>query len=132
MFGDTARKISILVILYPILVASTADAAEFPMLEKERGVMTMAPLLERTTPAVVNISVRTKLPANENPLLRDPFFRRFFDIPERMPERDVLSAGSAAAAAQIARTSRNMTSASGVSHDPTSATSITVAGTTDA
>ncbi len=71
-----------------------AVSAEIPILDRERGVMTMAPLLERTTPAVVNISVTTHMPADDNPLLRDPFFRRFFDLPEGRPERKAMSAGS--------------------------------------
>lgn len=69
-------------------------AAEVPILDTKRGVMTMAPLLEKTTPAVVNISVTTRMPADDNPLLRDPFFRRFFDVPEGLPERKAMSAGS--------------------------------------
>jgi Do/DeqQ family serine protease len=68
--------------------------AEVPVRDPERGVMTMAPLLERTTPAVVNIAVETRRPGATNPLLRDPFFRRFFDLPERRPERRGRSAGS--------------------------------------
>ena len=56
-------------------------------LDPERGVITMAPLLERTTPAVVNISVQSRAAAAENPLFRDPFFRRFFDLPEQPRER---------------------------------------------
>ena len=71
-----------------------AVSAEMPILDQERGVMTMAPLLERTTPAVVNISVTTRMPVDDNPLLRDPFFRRFFDLPEGRPERRAMSAGS--------------------------------------
>ncbi len=94
MFGAIARKTSLVSMTVSIFVAAPSLAADFPILEKERGVVTMAPLLEKTTPAVVNISVRTKLPADENPLMRDPFFRRFFDIPERMPEREAMSAGS--------------------------------------
>jgi serine protease DegQ len=49
--------------------------------------MTMAPLLDRATPAVVNISVASGVPAAENPLFRDPFFRRFFDLPDEPPQR---------------------------------------------
>ena len=48
----------------------------------ERGVLTIAPLLERVTPAVVNISVVSERPIETNPLFQDPFFRRFFDLPE--------------------------------------------------
>jgi serine protease DegQ len=71
-----------------------AAAAEYPSLDPERGVMTMAPLLERTTPAVVNVSVVSRVPVAENPLFADPFFRRFFDLPEQQQEREAISAGS--------------------------------------
>jgi len=74
---------------------STAPLAVFE--EGEEGVLTIAPMLERVTPAVVNISVRSRVQASANPLLGDPFFRRFFGIPEdfeEMPEREVVSAGS--------------------------------------
>src|SRR5690606_22571443 len=39
---------------------------------------------ESVTPAVVNIAVRSQsaVPTNSNPLLNDPFFRRFFNVPE--------------------------------------------------
>src|SRR3954454_12511503 len=42
---------------------------------------TLAPILERVTPAVVNIAVLQRSPEEQNPLLRDPFFRRFFGMP---------------------------------------------------
>jgi Do/DeqQ family serine protease len=78
-----------------ILVAAVGPArAAVPALDPERGVMTMAPLLEKTTPAVVNIAVETRRPGADNPLLRDPFFRRFFDLPDRPPPRRGVSAGS--------------------------------------
>lgn len=57
-----------------------------------RGMPTLAPMLAQVTPAVVNISVRTRSAAQDNPLLRDPFFRRFFDAPERQQGQQ--SAGS--------------------------------------
>jgi serine protease Do/serine protease DegQ len=46
------------------------------------GVPTLAPILEKVTPAVVNIAVLQRSPEEQNPLLRDPFFRRFFGGPE--------------------------------------------------
>ncbi|MEW5727207.1 MAG: Do family serine endopeptidase [Pseudomonadota bacterium] len=55
---------------------------------------TVAPVVQRVTPAVVNISTRSRDPARENPLLNDPFFRRFFDLPRDMPRRDTTAAGS--------------------------------------
>jgi serine protease Do/serine protease DegQ len=45
------------------------------------GVPTLAPILEKVTPAVVNIAVLQRSPEEQNPLLRDPFFRRFFGVP---------------------------------------------------
>lgn len=57
------------------------------------GTTTLAPLVERVTPAVVNIAVVHRSPAAENPLLQDPFFRRFFNIPDSAL-RPSLSAGS--------------------------------------
>ena len=53
---------------------------------------TLAPMLARVTPAVVNIAVRARAP-EANPLLSDQFFRRFFDLPQER-ERPVQSAGS--------------------------------------
>jgi len=47
------------------------------------GLPTLAPILEKVTPAVVNIAVLQKSPEEENPLLRDPFFRRFFGAPQQ-------------------------------------------------
>ena len=54
---------------------------------------TLAPLVNEVTPAVVNISVVTRAPIEDNPLFRDPFFRRFFNLPDK-PQRQEQSAGS--------------------------------------
>ncbi len=53
---------------------------------------TLAPLLEKVTPAVVNIAVLQKSPDEQNPLLSDPFFRRFFGGLEHA--RPQIAAGS--------------------------------------
>ena len=65
-----------------------------PPLPLRDGVPTLAPVLENVTPAVVNISVATMVPQRHNPLFRDPFFRRFFDLPDDAPARPQQSAGS--------------------------------------
>jgi len=54
----------------------------------------LAPMLERVMPAVVNISTLSRVPVQNNPLLSDPFFRRFFNLPERPLERQAQSLGS--------------------------------------
>ena len=56
---------------------------------------TLAPMLDKTTPAVVNISTRGRVRTEDNPLLQDPFFRRFFGAPLDTPrERPTQSLGS--------------------------------------
>jgi Do/DeqQ family serine protease len=58
---------------------------------------TLAPMIKRVSPAVVNIATRGTIRERspQNPLLEDPFFRRFFDIPDMGPrERQFQSAGS--------------------------------------
>ncbi len=57
------------------------------------GAMTIAPLVNKTAPAVVNIAVLQPSPAEQNPLLRDPFFRRYMGVPDSAL-RPAISAGS--------------------------------------
>ena len=42
----------------------------------------LSPLVKKTAPAVVNIATLQPSPAQQNPLLQDPFFRRYFGIPD--------------------------------------------------
>jgi Do/DeqQ family serine protease len=59
------------------------------------GIPSLAPVLKEVTPGVVNIGVRARQRGAENPLLSDPFFRRFFNIPDSAQRpRDVESTGS--------------------------------------
>jgi Do/DeqQ family serine protease len=77
-----------------LLLPVAVGGATFPLPSKD-GVPTLAPLLREVTPAVVNISVQVTAPARQNPLMRDPFFRRFFeDLLEQPQQRPQLSAGS--------------------------------------
>ncbi len=86
-----------LVLLQCLVVVSFSNAgqARSDILDEARGVLTLAPFIEQTAPAVVNISVRSRVSGADNPLYSDPFFRRFFGIPETAPQqRQVMSAGS--------------------------------------
>ncbi|MBL8258497.1 MAG: DegQ family serine endoprotease [Candidatus Competibacteraceae bacterium] len=49
-------------------------------------------MLEQAAPAVVNIGTESR--ATRNPLLDDPFFRRFFNFPDQPRERRSQSVGS--------------------------------------
>src|SRR5580693_9719349 len=59
---------------------------------------TLAPMIKKVSPAVVNIATRGTVHERgaQNPLLDDPFFRRFFDVPQDSGprERPFQSAGS--------------------------------------
>nr|WP_093187014.1 trypsin-like peptidase domain-containing protein [Thiocapsa sp. KS1] len=50
-----------------------------PALGAGSGFPSLAPLMRRVTPAVVNISVKSEVPMEDHPFLRDPEFRRFLD-----------------------------------------------------
>jgi Do/DeqQ family serine protease len=72
--------------------ASAAPAEASPM-------PSLAPMVRRVSPAVVNVATRGTIkekPGQRNPLLDDPFFRRFFDVPPDLKprERQFQSAGS--------------------------------------
>jgi len=56
-------------------------------------VPSLAPMLKNVLPAVVNIAVSSKVQI-QNPLLNDPFFRRFFNIPDQPQEREEQAIGS--------------------------------------
>src|SRR5271170_1593976 len=58
-------------------------------------VPSLAPILSRITPGVVNIAVRGRV-KEQNPLLQDPFFRRFFNLPQNQQpeERETQATGS--------------------------------------
>ena len=53
----------------------------------------LAPLVSKTSPAVVNIATLMPSPAQQNPLLQDPFFRRYFGVPDQALQ-PAMAAGS--------------------------------------
>ena len=79
--------------LLAFLAALPAFAASPAALPGGQPLPSLAPMLERVNPAVVNIATHTTT-AVRNPLLDDPFFRRFFNVPNRQRYRRTRSAGS--------------------------------------
>jgi serine protease Do/serine protease DegQ len=76
-----------------LLAHGAAAGAAIPLVDAQ-GLPTLAPLVAEVTPAVVNISVLTRAPMEDNPLFRDPFFRRFFNLPEqRAPTEQAAGSG---------------------------------------
>jgi len=68
--------------------------AVLPLAVDKEPLPSLAPMLERVTPAVVNISTVTQIEVETHPLLRDPFFRYFFERPRKRRERENQSLGS--------------------------------------
>ncbi len=84
----------LLLLILSAWFGATAHAA-FPVADETgQRLPTLAPMLERTTPAVVNIATLGRVRIRENPLFNDPFFRHFFDLPRRPRERITQSLGS--------------------------------------
>ena len=77
------------------LCALTAPGrAALPAADGEgRALPSLAPMLTEVTPAVVNIHSR-QVQRVRNPLAEDPFFRRFFGLPDMPQERVRQSLGS--------------------------------------
>ncbi len=65
----------------------TLQAAGLPPYVGGQPVPSLAHMLERAMPAVVNISTSTNIQISENPLMQDPFFREFFNVPEEQLRR---------------------------------------------
>src|SRR5258708_38174844 len=76
------------------LAFATAGGAHagIPPITDSEGTPALAPILEQITPAVANIALLSRVPEEDNPMLQDPFFRRFFGLPEQAQPQ--ISAGS--------------------------------------
>jgi len=68
-----------------------ADAVSGDIIPLQR--LSFAPLVRRVAPGVVNIAVAQPSPYAQNPLLRDPVFRRYFGVPDAALQPS-LAAGS--------------------------------------
>jgi len=77
-----------------------AASAGIPPAVGDTPVPSLAPMIRKVSPAVVNVSTRGTIHERgpDNPLAQDPFFRRFFDLPpgagNGSHERPFRSAGS--------------------------------------
>ena len=93
VFIQGVRAYTILLLL--LLLGVKAGAQEFPYrsIEGQRQ-PSLAPIVERASEAVVNISTYTTT-KRYSPLMQSPLFRHFFDFPDSLEEkRRMTSAGS--------------------------------------
>jgi len=81
-------------LVFVFMSTSSVLQAALPLATPEGGQLpSLAPMLEKVNPAVVNIATYTTVQVR-NPLLEDPFFRRFFGVPGTPQTRRTQSAGS--------------------------------------
>jgi len=79
------------------LAAAAPLNAQLPAAVDGTAMPSLAPMVERTAPAVVNIATRgsVEVGGGGHPFMDDPFFRRFFDMPNQPQQRrETRSAGS--------------------------------------
>jgi len=76
-----------------VLILTTPVRAALPVSVDGESLPSLAPVLERVTPSVVNVYTQTRVRVR-SPLMDDPFFRRFFNVPDVPRERVSQSLGS--------------------------------------
>ena len=77
-----------------LLLTGPAAFAALPVAVDGQQLPSLAPMLARTTPAVVNIATQGSITVRQNPLAMDPFFRQFFNIPDQPIQRKFQALGS--------------------------------------
>jgi serine protease DegQ len=79
-----------------LLGFATSAAATLPAQVDGQPMTSLAPIVQRVAPAVVNIGVKGTVAAPQHPFFDDPNFRRFFGMPPGSAprEREFRSAGS--------------------------------------
>jgi len=76
-------RLLLLAMLPLYLGLSSASYSALPLYAEGQALPSLAPMLERSMPAVVNISTSTNIEVSDNPLLQDPFFRHFYNLPNQ-------------------------------------------------
>ncbi len=82
-----------LLLAFTSALFSAGAFAAMPPAVDGQALPSLAPMLERVTPTVVNIASRTHV-AVRNPYFDDPIFRRFFGVPNAPREQVQQSLGS--------------------------------------
>jgi serine protease DegQ len=76
-----------------LMLATQLSLAGLPVAIDGEPLPSLAPVLDQVTPSVVNVYTQTRVRVR-SPLMDDPFFRRFFNVPDVARERVSQSLGS--------------------------------------
>ena len=101
-------RIVALLLLLVMLFAGSVQAALPNVTSDGEPFPSLAPMIKQVHPAVVNISTFSTQQYSYNPLLNDPFFRYFFNLPEQrqfqqQPKKRQQSAGSGVGSGRLHR-----------------------------
>lgn len=93
------KRTSLFIVIFFVLLATNIQAALPNVTTDGKPFPTLSPMIKKVQPAVVNISTFSNHQQRNNPLLNDPFFRHFFNLPpsrgyEQPPTKRQQSAGS--------------------------------------
>lgn len=86
--------ILILLTANSLSISAQQSSAQTRLIDGENPRPTIAPMLADVTPGVVNVSVTGSADLSRHPFLDDPFFRRFFNLPDDMPVVPTQTVGS--------------------------------------
>jgi len=88
-----ARTLSIA--LFTLLLLTSIPArAGLPVDVNGTKLPSLSPILKKSSPAVVNIFTRSTVQLQQNPLLNDPFFKKFFNLQPQKRKRQSQNLGS--------------------------------------
>ncbi len=90
----TMRLLPICLVASASMSFCSASFAALPQSVEGQPVPSLAPMLDKVTPAVVNIATEGHVKVQTSPLMNDPFFRRFFNLPNEQRQRKTQSLGS--------------------------------------
>lgn len=88
-----ARRIGAAWLSLALALFAGTSQADLPVSVDGQQLPTLAPMIERITPAVVNINSKTRVKVRD-PFANDPFFQHFFGLPNMPRERVQQSLGS--------------------------------------
>ncbi|MFT6986580.1 MAG: Do/DeqQ family serine protease [Psychromonas sp.] len=81
------KKILLILCAVSISLISNLSFAVIPNMSADgKPYPSLSPILKKINPAVVNIATYSTQNYNDNPLLNDPFFRHFFNLPQQPKE----------------------------------------------
>lgn len=89
----SAYRSFVLMVLLLMVVALSPATAALPAFWDDEPMPSLAPMLEKAMPSVVNVSTEGKV-VESSPLLDDPFFKKFFNFPDIEREQKTMGLGS--------------------------------------